>query len=201
MGHVPARRAYKLENYKEICLRQGREAVKAFLYHIRSPKRRVMLSNLASVARKEMEAVMDQEVKPALVKSHEWVVEDWKHKPGFQGRKVIRSNSITVYVYPTGEHKMIWYYVDQGTKPHVIKAVRAPMLKFKTGYIAKTAAQPARLVSGGGRATGPWVSKASVNHPGSEGRGFSEQIAKEWEPDFKRLVDNAFTRISRRMAE
>jgi len=142
---------------------------------------------------------MDREVKPALVKSHEKIVADWKHQPEFQGRKVIKPDSISIYIFSVGPNKNIWVYVDKGTKPHVIRAVNAPLLKFKTGYQAKTLAKPARTVVGGGRATGPWVSAVSVNHPGSEGRGFSEQIATDIEPDFHRVIDNAFRRVARRM--
>lgn len=170
---------------------------KAFFRSIRSGNRKLAITQLNSIARKEIEQAIDKKIKPPLLKSHERIVANWKNKPDFQAKKVIRPDSIGVYVFPTGENKMIWIYVDQGTRPHVILPKRAPRLRFKTGYIPKTLARPARTVAGGGRATGDVVFAKRVNHPGSEGREFTKQIAKDIEPDFKNEIENAFRRTAR----
>jgi len=180
---------------------------KAFLRSVRSGKRRAALADLDSIARKEIERVLDERVKPALVKSHEKIVEDWTTKITFQARKVIKSDVITVYVYPTGKNKAIWYYVDLGTKPHPITPKKpGGMLVFPWGgkgsYVPKTLARPARTVVGGGYVRNPQVVRAKrVDHPGSEGRNFTGQIANEIQPEFKREMENAFRRTARKCEE
>ncbi len=186
--------------------------MRAFMQLIRSPTRKLALTELKDAVQREVRQAMNDKIKPALVKSHEKIVEDWKTQIGFAAKVVIRGNSIAVYIYPTGPNKMIWVYVDQGTRPHTITARRAPRLAFhmtsdesgnpiRGGYEPKTLARPARTVSGGGYVRPPTVlvRPYSVQHPGSEGRGFTRQIAREIEPFFHREIDNAFRRIARRM--
>ena len=179
---------------------------KFLLRSIRADKRQAALMDVKNIAYKEIVRAMDKDVKPAAVKSHEIIVSDWKSDVGFAAKKYIRPNSITIYVYPTGSDKKIWTYVDQGTKPHPILPKNAPLLAFKWGgkgsYVPKTMARPARTVVGGGFVQGgSLVKMKAVNHPGSEGRFFSEAIAKDSQPDFERLIENAFRRIWRRVQE
>jgi len=173
---------------------------------IRSGKKQALITDLESIARKEIEKAMDNKVKPALVKSHELVVRSWKHKPGFQSRKFIRPDSISINVFPTGKNKDIYKFVDQGTKPHTITAKSAPNLKFPWGgkgsYVPKTKAKPARTVSSGGYVKNPktiYVKK--VNHPGTEAREFSKTIAKDIVPDFRRIIENTFRQVARMVEE
>jgi hypothetical protein len=186
---------------------------KAFLRSVRSGKRRAAIADLASISRKEIEDVMDKQVKPALVKSHEKIVEDWTSDVGFAAKKVIKSDRIVVYVFPTGKDKKVWWYVDRGTRPHKIRAKNAPRLAFmmttdgrgnfvRGAYVPKT--RPvAQVVSGGGYVPKPraLARPIEVDHPGSEGRGFTEQIANEILPEFRREVENAFRRVKRRVSE
>lgn len=73
----------------------------------------------------------------------------------------------------------IYNWLNEGTKPHVIRAKNAPYLRFRVGgFIAKT--RPGSLFSGpGSPATGPMVSKKQVWHPGTEPRKWTEK-AKEF---------------------
>jgi hypothetical protein len=168
---------------------------------IRKGKKRALITQLNSIARKELEQAMDREVKPALVKSHNLVVADWKNKPVFKARKFINAERIMVTVFPTGPAAEIYGYVDQGTESHLIAAKNVPLLSFRTGYKSKTLARPARTVSGGGVSTGPRVFAKVVHHPGSEAREFSKTIAEDIEPDFKRIIDNTFKRVSKQLEE
>ena len=173
---------------------------------IRSGKRQAAIMNLKNIARKEIESAMDKGVKPALVKSHELVVAGWKSNVGFAAKKYLRADSITIYVYPTGKDKKVWTYVDQGTKAHDISEKPGKGLWFEWGgkgsYEPKTLARPARTVAGGGYVkSGHLVRMKKVRHPGSEGRFFSEAIAKDSLPDFRRLIENAFRNISRKVQE
>ena len=167
----------------------------------RSGKRQMKLLDLNSIVRKQIKEKMDRQVKPALLKSHELIVANWKSDVGFQARKFISGDEIAIIIFPTGKDKKIWDYVDQGTRPHVILPRNAPNLVFKTGYSPKTLAKPARTVAGGGKATGPTVYAKKVNHPGTEAREFTKTIAEDIKPKFKSEIENAFRQAARQVQE
>lgn len=144
---------------------------------------------------------MDSQVKPALIKSHNLIVADWKNKPIFQARKFISAERIAVTVFPTGPAAEIYGYVDQGTRPHLITPKNGPFLSFHTGYSPKTLAKPARTVGGGGTSSGPRVFAKVVHHPGSEAREFSKTIAEDILPDFKNIIEKAFRNVARQVEE
>lgn len=175
---------------------------RAFLRSIRGKRRKAAIADLRSIVRKEIDAAIDRKVKPALVKSHERVVADWESDVGFQARKSVTPDAIKIHIYPTGADKQVWTYVDQGTKPHVI-APKGPgyPLRFRTGYKPKTLPRPARTVIGGGGAAGPEVRAMRVQHPGTEARNFTKQIAKEMGPEIRGEIENAFRRAARRTYE
>lgn len=164
-------------------------------------KRRANLINLNKIAFDMLQEAMDSQVGPALVKSHQLVVADWVHKPGFESRTQIRIDVIITTVYPTGDNAQIYLWVDQGTEPHEIKPVRAKLLRFTTGYQPKTLARPARTVSGGGKVTGNIVVAKIVHHPGTEAREFSQTIAEDIKPLYNNFINNAFKRIARAVEE
>jgi hypothetical protein len=172
------------------------------LFHnIRAGKRRALITDLNRIVRDAISEALDDKVKPALIKSHELVVADWKNKPKFQTRKDISSTRISMTVFPVGPNARIYKFVDQGTEPHIIAAKNVPFLSFKTGYKSKTLARPARTVSGGGASSGPRVFAKIVHHPGSEAREISETIAGDIEPDFKRIIENTFIDVARKVEE
>lgn len=180
---------------------------KAFIRSIISEKRQRGLGDLASDVRKEVESTLDQKIKPLLVKKHEEVVVEWESDVGFAAKKVITTKSITIYVYPTGKDKMVWIYVNYGTKPHDITPKpenKSGRLAFMWGgpgsYVPKTVANPPRVVYGGGYVKNPTLRRPRiVHHPGiEEPRLFTEQIAKEVLPEFRQETHNAFRRALRR---
>lgn len=180
--------------------------MKILFKNIRSGKRRAAITDLNSIARKEIERAMDTQVKPLLIKSHEIIVANWKNKPGFDSKKYIKPSEIAISVFPTGENAKIWGYVDQGTKPHDIEPKRAKMLHFAWGgpgsYVSKTLARPARTVSSGGYVQNPVETfRKKVHHPGTEPRNFSKEIASDIQPDFKKLIENAFRRTAAEVEE
>jgi len=180
--------------------------MKILFKSIRSGKRRAAITDLNNIARKMIDAAIDKQVKPALIKSHEMVVADWKHKPGFASKKHIQFDSIAISVYPTGKHKDIWIFVDQGTKAHKIAAKNAPNLVFPWGgpgsYVSKTLAKPARTVRGGGYVKNPTMQfRKQVQHPGIQAREFTKEIAEDINPDFKKFIENTFRQIARKVEE
>jgi len=181
--------------------------MKIMFRDVRSGKRKAAITDLASIARAELEKTLDKKVKPELIRRHEKIVESWKNKPGFGARKYLKPDRIEIAVFPTGEHKKIWEYVDRGTKPHTITPKKAPYLKFQWGgkgsYVPKTRPFPyATVVKGGGYVrNAKTVRMLKVKHPGTEPRNFTKQIAENVQPDFKREVENAFRRAQRRVSE
>ena len=117
----------------------------------------------------------------------------WKHKPRLRlmtdpGDWSPRG-SVSGLV---GTDDAIYSYVDKGTRPHVIKPRRAKRLRFRTGYRAKTT--PGVLISRRGGATGDVVFARKVNHPGTEARGFSEELQRQWSRRFKARIQRAMNR-------
>lgn len=169
--------------------------------NIRSKKKRAAITILDYLARKALEKDLKEQVSPALIRSHNLIVADWKNKPTFETRISVRPDKISMTVFPAGDAAGIYEIVDQGSPPHIIRPVKAKFLVFRLGYQSKTLARPARTVSGGGKATGDIVRAKLVHHPGSEGRFFSKQIAEDIKPDFKRIIDNTFRRVSKQLEE
>lgn len=175
---------------------------KMLLRNIRSGQRKAAITDLKSIGRKELEQTLETQVKQRLIEEHKKVTANWEHDIEFQGRKTITADQIKIYIFPAGPNKEIWNYNDQGTRPHVIRPKSAPRLAFQAGtYIPKT--KPVgQIVSGGGQVQGgELVFAKEVNHPGTEARRFSETIAEDIKPDFRREVENAFRRIARLVEE
>lgn len=128
-----------------------------------------------------------------LLAEHEKVVRQWTHKPRFKAVRIRQRSIQTVRIEPTGINKKIWTYVDQGTRPHVIAAKNVPLLKFRTGYSARTA-PVARANVGTGTASGAWVQKAVVQHPGTDARKFSATFLDELDPPFEERIQAAIER-------
>ena len=178
--------------------------------NIRSGKRKALITDLDSIAKKAIEQALDSDVKPVLIKSHQIVVKDWEHQPKFQTRKDIKPDKISMTCFPTGSDAKIYIFVDKGTKPHTIPGfgpVKAKALRFQYGgkYIAKTEARPARTNPSGGKVVGGVTvfakSVKDIQHPGSKAREFSETIAEDIKPDFKRIIENTFRKVSRQLEE
>lgn len=118
-----------------------------------------------------------------LQNEHRKVIRDWTHKPGFRVQSSRKPGLYTIKIVPTGRYAPIYGYVDKGTKPHIIAAKNVPLLHFQTGYSARTA-PVAKYNQGTGTASGAWVAKAQVNHPGTEAREFSKTFLEELSPTF-----------------
>lgn len=115
----------------------------------------------------------------------------WSHKPSFSIKRATK-NKLVGSIETDDE---IYNYVVRGTRRHVIRAKKAPMLRFQTGYRAKT--KPGKIGSSGGGATGPFVSAKSVMHPGTEARNFDKIIATENQPKFRKRAESAIKKAAK----
>jgi hypothetical protein len=97
----------------------------------------------------------------AIKRNFDDAVKMWRRPPVFRGYVRLSGNKIYISVGTTDE---IFGFVDQGTKPHIIKPVNAKMLHWKDesgeDHFAK-----------------------EVHHPGFKGRHITDQIEKEWGAD------------------
>jgi hypothetical protein len=89
----------------------------------------------------------------------------------------------------------IYAYVSRGTRAHVILPRGAKMLRFQSGYKAKTA--PNVLSSGAGGKFGPVVYSAGVFHPGTQARNFDVLIEKKWERKFRDEMEDCLRQWAR----
>jgi len=105
--------------------------------------------------------------------------ETWEHKPDFEQSVSLKAPGPTLTVWTDNE---IYGYVNDGTRPHIIRRKNAPMLAFKTGFYPKTFPGVIGSVKGGSFA--PWAFAKEVNHPGTEPRKFDKTIKDKWQPIF-----------------
>ena len=109
------------------------------------------------------------EVTDETLALYEKTVRTWQTRVRF----IVRKTKLGRSVYTLSR---TYRYVDLGTRPHIIRARRAPALRFKAGGKPKT--KPGTIASYQGKPGTEWVSKQSVRHPGTEPRGFTDEIAK-----------------------
>lgn len=157
-----------------------------------TPKRSVLLDidNLKN----ELSDVLD-EVKEGVLVDFESTVSTWLTPVSFRGQKIITTSGIGIQVQPSGGGAEIWSYVNEGTRPHVIRPKFARSLAFRSGYRPKT--RPGRIKSGSGGPSGSTLFAQQVMHPGTEARDFTRLIAEKWKPEFKRIGENAMRRVAR----
>jgi hypothetical protein len=146
-----------------------------------------------------VEAELDDVIKPALISLLEQRVANWKTQVDFEGRKVINQDSISVYVYPT-TGKDIFGFVSKGTKDHDIPSqpkgprqfLQFPYQGPGQSHIPKTT--PGGGYGGPGVKIGPVTRFKQVHHPGIRPRNIEKHVKDEYQPEFRRLVENAFRR-------
>lgn len=121
------------------------------------------------------------------------IVSDWDHKPGFGVQVVRRAGALISTLQALGKNAKIWYWVSLGTKgPYPIKAKNAPSLVFRGGYTPKTTPKGRTATFGGpGVATGSWVSKQEVEHPGIKARDFETLVRSKYTQTFRRIIRRA----------
>lgn len=146
---------------------------------------------------RHVERALDDTVKPEVVAAHEEEVKDWDHKVQFGSMKRVNDKGISIFVYPKGDNKDIYFWVSAGTPAHDITPKNAPFLEFKWGgpgsHKPKTFPYGKPLRLGGGQSP-HHVKMLKVRHPGIEPRHFEKQIADEYYPRFRSVVEAAFKR-------
>lgn len=88
-----------------------------------------------------------------------------------------------------GTSDLRYKWVDEGTRPHVIRARRARALRFSAGRTPKTS--PGRFIIGSGNKFGAIVFRVQVHNPGIRPRHISKRIQEVIDPQLQRAVDRA----------
>ena len=134
-----------------------------------------------------------------MVTQNKDVTRDWKHKVDFAAALTVGIGYYEVFVKPTGRNVKIYKYVDRGTKgPYPIPKIIVPgkFLRFRLGYSARTA-PVAKFNIGTGVATGAWVTKQQIQHPGIKARKFMETFLDELAPPLVQRVQSEITKAVR----
>ncbi len=121
---------------------------------------------------------IERAIKTAMQKTAQEAVEDyeqcvatWKHKPSFE----ITATKDGAVV---GTDDEIFEYVDEGTRPHTIQVKNGRVLRFRTGYQAKT--RPGTIgSSSGGESGGVVYTPKPIQHPGTKARNFTKLVQRK----------------------
>jgi len=123
------------------------------------------------------------------------VAKDWQEPPTVEVKDVSRGAVKMWEVVATGE---VFYYVNFGTKPHMIRPRRyRGWLRFRSDYVAKT--RPGSLISRSGGARGRVVFAKYARHPGMEPRRFDLALAKQLKGRYPQLIHSSLEEMCRRL--
>lgn len=117
----------------------------------------------------------------------------WKHKPIFRIAAKSTASEASVNVSTTDK---IYGYVDQGTRPHIIRPRRARFLNFSSKFKPKTKVR--KITSTSGMTGKRDVFAKVVHHPGTEAREFAQEIQAKWQPKLKTRIESAINRAARK---
>lgn len=161
----------------------------------------------------EIIGVLEEPQQVPLGQELDRIVANWDNKPGFvvrvalnkgqvkafEGGAPYQAGSITLSYRTTGPRKarQIWEWLNQGTRPHKIRAKNAPRLAFEWSgpgsYQPKTKPGGRSLQFGGpGIVSGGKMHyPAEVQHPGTEPRDFDGWIQRKLTTKFRSAVQLA----------
>lgn len=116
----------------------------------------------------------------------------WNHKVAFD---VTITQTGANYGITAGTDDTIYGYVNNGTKPHIIRPKRSKYLRFSSGYKAKTRVGIINSYPGG--AFGSDVFSALVHHPGYPGRRFTQTIQKRRQKTAEQEISQGIAEVAR----
>lgn len=106
------------------------------------------------------------------LRDYRQTVKTFKRRPTFRkSAPVLRGGLYTIH-YGTDDEN--YRRLDEGTRPHIIVARRAKVLRFQGNYRAKTQVRVIDSRSGG--PSGRFIFRPVVRHPGTKAREFTKVI-------------------------
>lgn len=148
-------------------------------------------------------AAYDKAIRKALDRFIERVRTDlktttrtWETVVVFRKQTTLEGSALVAEI--TTDSK-VYAWVNEGTRPHIIRPKKAKALRFQWGgygsYKSKTI--PGQLSSRAGGQSGDTVFRQEVHHPGFEGRHFTEAIVKKRGDELPRDVNAAITSVNK----
>lgn len=137
------------------------------------------LKELIKASRQATAAGLDKTASDARQKL-DAVVATWENRPAFEitNRDTGYTLGRDVSIYGNLKAVRIWFYVDKGTKPHIIRPKKVGgFLRFSPKFSPKTSFRA--KFGGSGKSSGTPVFRRVVHHPGNKGRDFSGQYGEE----------------------
>lgn len=121
-------------------------------------------------------------------------VATWNDKPKFESEISLSGGDAMVLTGPTGSDEAVQHFewVDQGTKPHIIRPRRGRVLRFSSKFTPKT--RKGWIGSQRGGPSGDPVYAPVVHHPGTQARELSEAIQKRRKKKFTEGMVDAMQR-------
>lgn len=110
-------------------------------------------------------------------------VQTWEHKPSFP----ISSPSAYRRIVSTDDE--VYAFVNDGTRPHIIRPKGGGVLVFRTPFRAKTL--PNQIASGPGSVGQTEAIAREINHPGTKARNFDKAIHEKWGKQFAQIMQRA----------
>lgn len=83
----------------------------------------------------------------------------------------------------------IYGYVNDGTRPHIIRPKGGGVLVFRTPFVSKTL--PNQIMSRAGSTGADEVIARGVHHPGTTARKFDVAIQQKWDKQFRDIMQRA----------
>lgn len=115
-------------------------------------------------------------------------------RPTFEFKVSLAGGDAMLLVGPAGntEGAKKWRWLDEGTRPHIIRPRRAPRLRFKVG--GQAGSTPGSLSVRPARSGTEWRSAQVVRHPGTEARNWSIQVYEKRYKAFFEEINKAVER-------
>lgn len=135
-----------------------------------------------------------QQTAGLVLRDFQSTTRTWKHKPKFD---ITITHQGADYSIAAGTDDLIYMWVSEGTKPHVIRAKRSPYLIFQGGYRAKTRVGIIGSIEGGRDPNGEWFRKKQVRHPGFKGRKFIKNIMSRRQKTLEERMRHEFALVER----
>lgn len=136
---------------------------------------------------------------PHLVKDLQRTTAHWTgEKPVFKPLiRVWMDREMVLEIRLAGPEKGVnkWIWINEGTKPHVIRPRRARHLHFQTGYTAGS--KPGSTFTMRASTGGDWRAALEVNHPGTQAREWSRLIEANHQRPFERWMGAAMAKAAR----
>lgn len=131
--------------------------------------------------------VMIQKTQQDLRRELQKTVRTWDNQPNWTLENYFGVQVLWVKVFT---YSTQYRLVNTGAKRHPILPRNGKMLRFRTGYKAKTSARLIGSVAGG--KFGPYRSTPIVpDHPGFEAREFDKTIAEDYQETFQNDIQEA----------